>query len=45
LDLDAGLPAGPPVDLVFSYLFRTPELTLPLVEWLRPGGLGGLSRE
>lgn len=38
-DLDTGLPPGPPVDLVFSYLFWSPELTVPLVERLRPGGL------
>lgn len=38
-DLDTGLPAGTPVDLVLSYLFWSPELTLPLVERLRPGGI------
>ena len=38
-DLDAGLPAGMPVDLVFSHLFWTPGLTLPLVDRLRPGGM------
>jgi SAM-dependent methyltransferase len=39
VDLNDGLPAGPPVELVLSYLYWTPELTRPLVERLAPGGL------
>jgi SAM-dependent methyltransferase len=38
-DLDDGLPAGPPVDLVVCHMFRVPNLDQPMVDRLRPGGL------
>jgi len=38
-DLDAGLPAGEPVDLVLSHLFWDPRLDRALVARLVPGGL------
>lgn len=39
VDLDEGLPAGPPVDLLFSHLFRDPRLDRAMIERLAPGGL------
>lgn len=38
-DLDHGLPAGPPVDVIVCHLFRDARLDEPLVQRLRPGGL------
>jgi protein-L-isoaspartate O-methyltransferase len=38
-DLDHGLPAGPPVDVVLCHLFDAPALDGALVERLAPGGL------
>lgn len=38
-DLDAGLPDGPPVDLLFSYLFFDRELANAMVDRLVPGGV------
>lgn len=38
-DLDDGLPAGPPVDVVVCHLFRDPRLDTAVVERLVPGGL------
>jgi SAM-dependent methyltransferase len=38
-DLDHGLPDGPPVDLLFCYLFRDPTLEDSIVERLKPGGI------
>jgi len=38
-DLDDGLPAGAPVDLVLCHLFNAPHLDRALEERLRPGGL------
>lgn len=38
-DLDDGLPAGPPVDLVVCHMFWVPNLDQPMVDRLRPGGL------
>ncbi|MDH4148291.1 MAG: class I SAM-dependent methyltransferase [Acidimicrobiia bacterium] len=37
-DLDAGLPAGPPVDLVLCHRFRDERLDDAIVERLAPGG-------
>ena len=39
VDLDHGLPPGPPVDLILCLRFRDPRLDAALVERLRPGGL------
>jgi hypothetical protein len=39
VDLDEGLPAGPPVDLLFCHLFRDPRLDRAMIERLAPGGL------
>jgi len=39
VDLDDGLPEGPPVDLLFCYLFRDPRLDQAMMERLAPGGL------
>jgi SAM-dependent methyltransferase len=39
VDLDHGLPPGPPVDLVVCLRFRDPRLDPALVDRLRPGGL------
>jgi len=39
LDLDQGLPPGPPVELVLCHLFRDPRLYRPMVERVVPGGL------
>src|SRR6516165_6195078 len=38
-DLDDGLPAGPPVDLVLCHKFRDRRLDQAIVERLAPGGL------
>lgn len=38
-DLDQGLPAGPPVDVVLCHRFRDPGLYPALAAHLRPGGL------
>lgn len=38
-DLDGGLPAGPPVDVVLCHRFRDPGLYPALAARLRPGGL------
>lgn len=38
-DLDEGLPPGPPVDLLFCYLFRDSSLDMAMVERLKPGGI------
>ncbi len=39
VDLDNGLIPDPRVDLVFSYLYWTPEMTRPLVDRLTAGGV------
>ena len=39
VDLDHGLPPGPPVDLILCLRFRDPRLDAALVERLRQGGL------
>jgi SAM-dependent methyltransferase len=39
VDLDEGLPDGPSVDLIMSYLFRDPRLDPAVIERLAPGGL------
>jgi hypothetical protein len=39
VDLDHGLPPGPPADLVVCHLFDAPELDGALVERLVPDGL------
>lgn len=38
-DLDDGLPAGPPADLILCHRFRDPRLDRAVVERLAPGGL------
>lgn len=38
-DLDAGLPAGPPADVIFCHKFRDPRLDQVIVERLARGGL------
>ncbi|WP_369804086.1 class I SAM-dependent methyltransferase [Mycobacterium sp. GA-2829] len=38
-DLDDGLPAGPPVDVIVCHLFRDPRLDRALTTRLAPGGL------
>lgn len=38
VDLDEGLPAGPPADVVYCARFRDPRLDTPMVERLAPGG-------
>lgn len=38
-DLDDGLPAGPPADVVVCHLFRDPRLDRALISRLAPGGL------
>ena len=43
VDLDHGLPPGPPVDLVVCLRFRDPRLDPALVARLRPGGLLAVS--
>ena len=39
VDLDAGLPDGPPVDLILCYFFRDARLDDQIVKRLAPGGL------
>jgi SAM-dependent methyltransferase len=39
VDLDDGLPEGPPVDVVLCHLFRDPRLARAIIERLAPGGL------
>jgi SAM-dependent methyltransferase len=39
VDLDLGLPAGPPVDVIMCHWFRDPRLDEPIIERLAPGGL------
>lgn len=39
VDLDHGLPEGPPVDLLLCYLFRDERLDRAMMERLAPGGL------
>lgn len=39
VDLDDGLPPGPPVDVIVCHLFRDARLDGALVERLAPGGL------
>jgi SAM-dependent methyltransferase len=39
VDLDGGLPAGPPVDLLLCHLFRDPGLYEAMVDRLAPGGV------
>ena len=39
VDLDGGLPAGPPADLILCHRFRDPRLDHAIVERLAPGGL------
>ncbi|OIN82649.1 class I SAM-dependent methyltransferase [Mycobacterium malmoense] len=39
LDLDDGLPAGPPVDVILCHKFRDRRLYRVIVERLAPGGL------
>lgn len=38
-DLDGGLPAGPPVDVILCHRFRDRRLDRAIVERLAPGGL------
>jgi 2-polyprenyl-3-methyl-5-hydroxy-6-metoxy-1,4-benzoquinol methylase len=38
-DLDEGLPAGPPVDVILCHKFRDRRLDRPIVARLAPGGL------
>jgi SAM-dependent methyltransferase len=38
-DLDDGLPAGPPVDVILCHRFRDPRLDHAIVDRLAPGGL------
>jgi SAM-dependent methyltransferase len=39
LDLDTGLPDGPPADLILCHLFRDLRLDQEMIERLAPGGL------
>ena len=39
VDLDDGLPEGPPVEVLLCYLFRDRRLDRPMIERLAPGGL------
>ena len=39
VDLDEGLPAGPPVNLLFCHLFRDPRLDGAMIERLAPEGM------
>jgi SAM-dependent methyltransferase len=39
VDLDHGLPAGPPVDVIVCHKFRDPRLDRAIVGRLAPGGL------
>ncbi len=42
-DLDHGLPAGPPVDIVICHRFRAPHLSASIVDRLAFGGLFAVS--
>ena len=39
VDLDDGLPPGPPVNLIFCHLFRDPRLDEAMIERLAAGGM------
>lgn len=39
VDLDHGLPPGPPVDVLLCHLFRDPRLDRAIINRLAPGGL------
>ena len=39
VDLDDGLPAGPPVDVILCHKFRDRRLDRAIIERLAPGGL------
>lgn len=39
VDLDDGLPPGPPVDVILCHRFRDPRLDRAIIERLAPGGL------
>lgn len=39
VDLDRGLPGGPPADVVYCARFRDRRLDVPMIERLAPGGL------
>jgi SAM-dependent methyltransferase len=39
VDLDEGLPAGPPVDVILCHKFRDRRLDQPIICRLAPGGL------
>lgn len=43
VDLDGGLPSGPPADVVYCARFRDRRLDVPMIERLAPGGLLALS--
>lgn len=43
VDLDDGLPAGPPVDVVVCHRFRDPRLDRSIIDRLAPGGLLAIS--
>lgn len=39
VDLDQGLPEGPPVDVILCHMFRDPRLDRAIIQRLAPGGL------
>jgi SAM-dependent methyltransferase len=39
VDLDDGLPAGPPVDVILCHKFRDPRLDRAILDRLAPGGV------
>lgn len=43
VDLDSGLPPGPPVDVILCHRFRDRRLDQPIIERLAPGGLLAIS--
>jgi 2-polyprenyl-3-methyl-5-hydroxy-6-metoxy-1,4-benzoquinol methylase len=43
VDLDAGLPDGPPVDVLVCHKFRDPRLDWAILDRLAPGGLLAVS--
>nr|WP_090339740.1 class I SAM-dependent methyltransferase [Mycolicibacterium malmesburyense]CRL68266.1 thiopurine S-methyltransferase (tpmt) superfamily protein [Mycolicibacterium malmesburyense] len=43
VDLDDGLPDGPPVDVVICHRFRDSRLDRPIIDRLAPGGLLAIS--
>lgn len=43
VDLDDGLPAGPPVDVILCHRFRDARLDQPVLDRLAPGGLLAIS--